>query len=512
MGTSNSGTSWLHAFGNLQQAIDSAQAGDVILVAEGTYYPDVEFDADMSGGSDNREKTFYIDKNIEIKGGFSSTDTLTAANSASHATILDGNIGMMSDSTDNCYHVIYIDGTTPNGPITNSCVLDGFQIINGLANGATPINKRGGGLMNMAINGNSSPLIRYCDITNNGASRGGGLFNYGLSAGVSAPTIEYCLFQHNYATNDGAAIATETEMFGSSSAFLNYCNFVDNKAENCGGAIYLNSEDGTINDQITNCSFEMNQALTGDGGAIENISGNSGTCSPIFENCLFKGNIASEFGGVLNNVENSGTSAPTFTNCTLYGNIAGNLVFDAAIFGILTSNIAFNNSILWNNGDEITAPATLTNCLLNDGTPDNGSISYPSGVSNGGNNIDSDPLFVDVLSSNLRLQNTSPAINAGNDMAASTMTDLDSFDRKNGTIDMGAYENPFVNCPDHISIGTQYSPLVGDYQAHSLIDLSENALVKAGDAISLDAPVVILQPSVRFETGSEVQISQTGCP
>jgi trimeric autotransporter adhesin len=43
---------------------------------------------------------------------------------------------------------------------------------------------------------------------------------------------------------------------------------------------------------------------------------------------------------------------------------------------------------------------------------------------------------------NLRLQGCSPAINAGNDAATSTAVDLAGNTRKNGVIDVGAYERP----------------------------------------------------------------------
>ena len=90
----------------------------------------------------------------------------------------------------------------------------------------------------------------------------------------------------------------------------------------------------------------------------------------------------------------------------------------------------------------------------------------PGGVWNsacgvdGGGNIDSDPLFVDAANGNLRLQLTSPAIDAGNNTALSSniITDLDSklrfvdiptvSDTGSGAapiVDMGAYEAQFVD-------------------------------------------------------------------
>ncbi|MCF7733990.1 MAG: hypothetical protein K9N23_20055, partial [Akkermansiaceae bacterium] len=73
----------------------------------------------------------------------------------------------------------------------------------------------------------------------------------------------------------------------------------------------------------------------------------------------------------------------------------------------------------------------------------------PSLGTDHGNNLDTDPLFVlkvDPLTApttapgGLRLLNGSPAINAGDDLANTTTTDLAGKPRKIGTIDLGAYE------------------------------------------------------------------------
>ncbi len=62
----------------------------------------------------------------------------------------------------------------------------------------------------------------------------------------------------------------------------------------------------------------------------------------------------------------------------------------------------------------------------------------------GTGNLNADPLFVNAPAGNLRLQNCSPAINAGDDTAvpAGITTDLDGNPRfyNSGTVDMGAYE------------------------------------------------------------------------
>ena len=81
----NNGTSWTDAYNNLQDALDASISGDELWVATDIYFPT----KDKTGGStpaNNRDKTFFIDKDLSIYGGFAGTETTLSQRTCSPAT------------------------------------------------------------------------------------------------------------------------------------------------------------------------------------------------------------------------------------------------------------------------------------------------------------------------------------------------------------------------------------------------------------------------------------------
>ncbi len=206
----NDGSTWANAYTNLQDAINDEKSNAVVWVAAGTYYPTIEHDADNSGGTDAREKTFYIPQNMEIYGGFvGTTETrLFQRNPSTNVTILSGDLGTLNDNSDNAYHVLYLDGTVGNNRIDSTTVIDGFTIQNGHANGGAAPNSYGGGIYFKADNSGSicSPTINNCIIDNNNAVFGGGMFLNPRFSGTTNPTISNTIFRNNTTTAHGAGI------------------------------------------------------------------------------------------------------------------------------------------------------------------------------------------------------------------------------------------------------------------------------------------------------------------
>ena len=298
---------------------------------------------------------------------------------------------------------------------------------------------------------------------------------------------------------------------------MNDVGFVENTAGD-GGGMY---NDGSL-PTLTNVDFAMNTA-SGNGGGMYNIDSNA-----ILINITFKGDSASSGGGIYND-----TSSPTLTNGIFVGETAtsGGALFNLSSSPVLTNlslsgNVAttggglyndtslptVNNSILWGNSDDGSSVAAAQIYNINLSTP---LISYSlvqgSGGSgagwdtalgtDGGGNIDDDPLFIRNPDDggdgwgvganddygDLHLRTGSPAINAGDNslIPAGITFDLDNNPRIVGDIvDMGAYEAfdaPPVAVDDDYD-GNEDTPL--NVPAPGVLD---NDYDPNGDNFSLDS-------------------------
>lgn len=155
------GTSWTCAFQHVQDAINAASSGHEIWVKAGTYLP-TEDPLGNATPADLRDKTFYLKDGVALYGGFDGTETMRSERDwMANVTILSGDIGVVGDSTDNCYHVVL---SVNDG---NTTVLDGFTVFDGNADGSGFIlvegsgvfRLRGGGLVTSSSA--SSPIVRF---------------------------------------------------------------------------------------------------------------------------------------------------------------------------------------------------------------------------------------------------------------------------------------------------------------------------------------------------------------
>jgi len=465
--------SWATAAHSIQDAVDYAVEGNVVLVTNGVY---------------TLSSRIYLATNSII---------LKSVNGAAN-TVIDGNL------SDNC---IYLKGIS---------AIDGFLIRNGITagNGGGIFVLDGGTVLNCILTNNTSDIgggaiyayktfITNCFIKGNEAENGGGVFLRNNSF------VKNCVFDNNHALTNGGAVYFD----GAGSGNVSDCIISNNSARFGGGircnhggevsdcsiigniaALFSGGVDCYYGGTVSGCTISGNSAsqaggafcrsggvifdctFSGNsagyaggvycypGGSVSGctISGNSagfggGTYSfgGSISDCIISSNSASangggvscNFGGSLTNcLINNMNTAPigggvychkgAIYNCT----IAGNSATDSGGGLFCTNNTVVINSIIYDNQAAVT-----NNNWQFDGS--NTFFSYCctvpiAGLPGGNGCITNNPQFVNMPGSNYYLQATSPCRNSGTNMAWMTgATDLDGNPRIiGGTVDMGCYE------------------------------------------------------------------------
>lgn len=248
---------------------------------------------------------------------------------------------------------------------------------------------------------NGATRTRYVDQDESG----GGIW----CASVNA-TVSNCVVVGNSAASNGG---------GARNGTFSTCTFIGNSASSGGGGYSI---------MANNCWFNANRATMG-GGTDYGVV----TSSTFVNNSAEFGGGAADMGALDNSLlisnwssfTGGGADSSNLTNCTLVGNSATNSGA-GAYYGTLFNCILFYN-----------ASPSSSNFYA-------GSLNYccttpppPTGTGN----ITNEPLFLDLLGGNLRLQSNSPCINGGYNSSAPVGVDLDGNPRiAGGTVDIGAYE------------------------------------------------------------------------
>ena len=330
----------------------------------------------------NTSAYFQLKSGVVYLGGFNGTETLVGQRDwQTNVTTLSGDINNDGTLAGNSNQVVY--ALLAN----SSTVLDGFVITGG-----------------------------------NSSSDGGG-----ISLLVASPTLSNLTITGNHAASNGGGLC-----INSGTPTVTNCSFIGNAA-NYGGGIYNYSGGVPV---ISACKFQNNSATTFGGGFYN--SGNTLTVHDL----LFDGNHATTGGGGF--YEDHGS---TYVNLTLYGNTSK---YGGAVFVTGAASINIINTITWNDtattsGAEIYsttsgAGTTISHSLIQGGVSGPG-IAGPGAFTDGGHNLDLDPLFTDSSAHDFTLTTSSPAVDSGSNAAVSASTDLAGSIRiSHGNVDMGAYE------------------------------------------------------------------------
>ena len=438
-------------------------SGDELWVKAGTYKPSIV------GLADPRDATFALKSGVALYGGFAGGETVRSQRNldpATNGTVLSGDFngddvvyysqGLVytENNDENARHVVLAEDTD------SATRLDGFTIRSGHASTPTP-DLCGSEILDCRVGGGvyilgGSPVLTNLVIKENRARAAGG-----ISISSASPTLTNVTITLNTGVAGGGLRAFFSDLtmtnvtISSNSERPNGWWSMDSRPRSTltnlivrdniifqgfpinGGGMFIKDSDTTM----TNAVFATNYVNflgtgfpdLGGGGALM-LHGGRATLT----NAIFSGNHAPVGGVILN------YSSLTLTNVTFSGNAASGVEPGSALlnYGVAT----LRNSIVWGNydGDEIGnfGSVTVSDSIVRGGYP-------------GTNVLDSDPQFVRPVScrpffppaadvGDLRLQATSPAINAGNNSVtnpALPATDLDGNPRVvDGTVDMGAYE------------------------------------------------------------------------
>lgn len=275
------GLTWSGAT-TFDKAYEEAVEGEEIHVAAGIYCPTTVLSGADAG--EPRNKTFFIDKNITVIGGYSANPVAgETPDWKTNKTVFSGKLADGSS----VWHTMVVGA--PVSAEGRTATMKGLYISDGNAAGSpTPsINGqnlpagRAGGIV---VSGNTNVIFEDCEISSNyGNECGAVCINLNKEGSV---TFNRCLFLSNEATGTNAGAIGSTK----SRCFIYDCTFDSNKAKSNGGGIMIDGHwSQTTGDQtymyVYNSTF-INNECGGAGSAFYGIWGDHAA----IVNCTFSGN------------------------------------------------------------------------------------------------------------------------------------------------------------------------------------------------------------------------------
>ena len=256
----DNGSSWANAFTNLQAAINQGTS-----VASPTTPAQIWVKADTYFPTSTTTQTIYfeIKNNVEMYGGFLGTEYLLSERDyRRNETILSGNIGSKSDSTDNTDRILVASSN-----IVNSATVDGFTITGSHAS-------IGGAL---AMNGTAAKLtVNNCTFHGNYAELGSAISSFYVTNNSSILDVNNSTFYHN-----GASASNSSAVYTSNQLKVVNSVFYENKAFQGGAIIGFK---GSV--AILNSTFTKNSVSGGLGSVVgtQNVTSFSLVNSIVWNN------------------------------------------------------------------------------------------------------------------------------------------------------------------------------------------------------------------------------------
>ena len=283
----------------LDNALQTALPGSVLHLAAGTYKPTVaqkykigDGDAATDAPAQDEFKSFLVDKNISIIGGYpANAATGAVADASANKTILDGD--------GKAYHTLVVGAAKVAG---EKVVLEGFTVTGGNTSadavGSLPCNgvnlagQNGGGVVLI----NSAVDMKNVTVTGNKAESFAGLYCTGCDINMTGCAID----NNNAITNVGGAyFTTDTKLV------MDGCSISSNTAGGLAGGLELHvPAEEAMEVEFKNTHIDNNAATGNAGGAYITDGSGENLMKVSFTNCSFNGNSGA-MGGcmILNNTK-----------------------------------------------------------------------------------------------------------------------------------------------------------------------------------------------------------------
>jgi hypothetical protein len=377
----------------IQAAIDASADGNVVLVADGLYYENINY----------RGKAITVASHFLIDGNESHIEN----------TIIDGSQPSNPDS-----------GTVvmfKSGEDTNS-ILCGFTITGGNGTFGTTDLRAGGGIVLYQSGAKiKNNIIEFNIIENVPWAYGGAIFT-SWTNNYSDIIVKDNVIRNNECNGNDFACGGGIVIRNQGYALISNNKIIENSISasiiSSGGGIECWGPIGEI--YIVNNYIKGNSVQTNNyGGGGINIS-ECNTNPPIIENNIIVDNYSSKYGGgILIDLNLDNSFKPGLNP---HPSTTENV--DALGEQFLVNNTIYNNSAVVSGGGFYPAnnmTANIVNCIVWGNTaPSNPQIagtvnvvySNVEGGFTGEGNIDDDPLFLDTL---YRLSNSSPCLEKGID-------------------------------------------------------------------------------------------------